>query len=177
MNSLHAAGLYLIDTVFDLYLIILSIRLILAWEHASAINPIVLFIINVTQPIIGRCRRILPNIGRFELATLFVIVILEILKFSVVSVFFMPQFPSILLLLLFGLTGTLRLILNTFFFAVMINAVLSWIHVGITPITQVFAQLSAPILRPLRRIVPPIAGFDITPIPALIILQLLIIVC
>lgn len=173
MNSINGALLYLINTLFDLYLIVLSVRLILAWEKANAANPITQFIIKITQPIIRPLRYIMPSIGRLELATFFSIMVIELIKFFVISLLF-ANFFRFDLLLLISLVGTIKLILNTFFFAILFHAIISWIHTGPSPIAEVLFNLSAPILRPLRRLIPTVSGFDITPIPAMIILQLLI---
>jgi YggT family protein len=174
LTSLNTAGFFLINTVFDLYLFILSIRLLLAWVRAEHFNPISHFIIKLTQPIIVPLRRIIPNRGNAELATLSFIIFLEIIKFLLLGLFSLEA-PDFLTLLLLAINGTIKLILNTFFYAILFQAILSWIQPGYSPLAQILAQISAPLLRPLQRLVPPVAGFDISAIPALIILQLLII--
>lgn len=60
-------------------------------------------------------------------------------------------------------------------FAIIARALLSWIQIDpYNPIIQVLFQITEPILAPLRRFIPPIGGMmDITPIVALIILQIL----
>lgn len=100
---------------------------------------------------------------------------LELAKLCIIGMLFFGSIPGIVLLIILMVTGSIKIILNTFFFAILLYAILSWIQAGPTPIGQVLYQLSAPVMRPLRRIIPPISGFDITPIPALIILELLII--
>lgn len=174
MNAMSSALLYLINTVFDLYLIVLSVRLILAWERANAANPIIQFVLTVTNPIVGSLRRVIPSKGKLELATLLAIILLEILKFLIISMLFANILRFDLLLLL-SLLATIKLILNTFFFSILFYAILSWVNASTSPIGEVLFYLSEPILRPFRRIIPRISGFDISPIPALIILQLLII--
>jgi len=174
-ESFNNAGLFLITTLFNLYLTVLVVRLILAWSRADYFNPITRFIIQVTQPIIKHLRPILPNYHGIEFSTLVFIIALQILKNVLVGLFLMG-IPAISVLLLFSLRDTLILILNTFFYAIFLQAILSWIQPGFSPLAQVLGQLSDPIMRPLRRIIPPVAGFDLTPIPALLGLQFLIMV-
>jgi YggT family protein len=169
-----AAVLFLIETLFGLYLTILSVRLILAYEHANYFNPITRFIITVTQPIIHPMRRILPNIGRLEVSTLVLICIVVILKLLLIMLIVQQYFP-IPLFLYIVLKEVINLILKTFFYAILIFAILSWVHIEATPLMQVLSQLSAPILRPLQKIIPPISGFDISPLVALILIQVLMI--
>ena len=59
--------------------------------------------------------------------------------------------------------------------AIIAHALLSWLPIDRynNPAVRVLDQIVAPILEPLRRIVPPIGMMDITPIVALIILQVL----
>jgi len=171
-ESFTNAGLFLVNTLFDLYLFILCIRLLLAWVRADYFNPLTHFIIKLTDPVIIPLRRIVANRGNLEISTLFLILLLEIIKFLLVSLLF-ERMPDLTTLLLLAITGILKLILSTFFYAILFQAILSWIQPGYSPIKQILAQLSSPILRPLQRLIPPVAGFDITAIPALIILQLL----
>jgi YggT family protein len=59
-------------------------------------------------------------------------------------------------------------------FAVIVQAVLSWVN-PYTPFAPVFDALTRPFLRPFRRLIPPIGGFDLTPLVLLIVLQVLLI--
>lgn len=173
-GSFTNAGLFLVTTLFDLYLFVLCTRLLLAWVRAGYFNPLTHFILKLTDPVIIPLRRIAANRGNLEIATLSLILFLELMKFLLVSLLVASKTEMTTLLLL-AIIGTVKLILNTFFYAILFQAILSWIQPGYSPIKQLLAQLSSPILRPLQRLIPPIAGIDITAIPALIILQLLMI--
>ena len=173
-NSFNNAGLFLISTLFNLYLVILAIRLILAYARANYFNPLTQIIIKCTQPLVAPLRRLFPTYRGIEFATLIWIIIFEAAKIFLLSTltFGMPYLTS---LLLFSITDTLKLLLSTFFYAVLLRAILSWFQPSHSPASEWLEQMSAPIMRPLQRIIPPINGIDITPIPALIILQLFII--
>ena len=55
--------------------------------------------------------------------------------------------------------------LNLFMFAIFIRIILSWISPGqYNPATAIITTLTEPVLRPARRLIPPIGGFDISPI-------------
>lgn len=173
-NTLNTALLYLINTVFDLYLIILVIRIILVWIRADYFNPLVQFIIKCTDFIVKPMRRLIPNVDRLETASVVLVLILEVVKFSLVALlaYGIPTIPGLLLL---AIGDMIKLILQTFFYAILVQAILSWIQPR-SPMSFVLYQFTSPIMRPLQRVIPPVGGIDISPIPALIILQLLIIV-
>jgi len=77
-------------------------------------------------------------------------------------------------LLLLGIAAALRLVLQTFVILVIGQAVLSWVS-PVSPASALFHALTAPILNPLRRIIPPLAGgVDLSPIAAFILIQLVL---
>ncbi len=174
MNAtLDQAALFLITTVFDLYLTLLAVRFILAWSGSDYLNPITLFISKVTHPLIKVIRRIIPTYANVEYATLFLLIFLESIKLLLVYII-LSGYPDLSILLIMALHATLRLILNIFFYSIFLQAIILWIQPHPTPLNQVLTLLTAPILKPLQRIIPPIGGMDLTPIPALILIQLLL---
>ncbi len=67
------------------------------------------------------------------------------------------------------------LIFTLLTFAIIAHAIMSWLPADRynNPIVRVLDQITAPILEPLRRVIPPLGMMDITPLVALIILQVL----
>lgn len=58
--------------------------------------------------------------------------------------------------------------------AIFIRAILSWFPVGVdNPLVVILNQITDPVLAPLRRLVPTVGMFDITPLVAIILLQIL----
>ncbi len=170
MNALY----FLFKTSFEFYIIILLIRLILAYAQANYFNPITRLIIRLTQPLIEPLRRIIPNYRRIECSTVVLVFVIELIKIIVLSAL-TTGIPSILALMGLTLVEAIKTLLSILFYAILLQAILSWFKPSDTPATQVLRQLSSTVLQPLQRIIPPVGGFDITPIPALLILQLLII--
>lgn len=175
MNNLSNAGIFLISTIFDIYLFILCVRLILAFERASVFNPVTQLILKLTEPVIVKIRRVIPTVRKLELSTFCLMFLLELLKLIIITILFYDGIPGFGILFLLALIGVIKIILNTFFFAILLYAILSWIETRPTPLSQILGLLSAPILRPLRRFIPLISGFDVTPVVALILLQVFII--
>lgn len=173
-DTLRAALLFLINTIFDLYLFILMVRILLAYAGANYFEPITQFVIKATNFIVQPLRRIIPNYRQFELATILLVLVLEIVKFFLI---FLLSFgiPNIVGLLIVAFADALRLLLQTFFYAILLQAILSWLQ-PYSPVSNILNQITSPIMKPIRRFVPLIGGIDISPIPALILIQLLIIV-
>lgn len=164
--------LFLISVIFNLYLFVLVIRLILAYVHAEFFHPATQLIVRLTGFIIKPLKKILPDIKGVELSTIVLIFILVSMKWLLLSLPF--GFPNLLGICILGVTDGINLILQTFFYAILIQALLSWIQPG-SPINQVLYQFTNPIMRPFRRLIPNIQGVDISPIPALIVIQVFIV--
>ncbi len=173
-DSLTRAGMFLIGTLFNLYILVLVLRLILAFARANYFNPLTQFIIKLTQPLVAPLRRVIPNYRGIEFSTLLLIIVFEMLKITLLSMLYagLPQIAAVILL---AFLDTIKIILNTFFYAILLQALLSWFQPGFSPAGQVLEQITSPILTPVKRILPPVNGIDFSPIPAMILLQVLII--
>ncbi len=173
-DTLRATLLFFISTVFDLYLFILIIRIILAWVDSDYYNPITQFVVKFTSFLVKPLRHYLPNYRGLEVSTLLIILLVEMIKFMLIALLSFG-FPNIFGLIILALGDALKLFIQTFFYSILLQAILSWVQPG-SSISQDLNRFTSPILRPLQRLIPPIGGFDISPIPALILLQLLIII-
>lgn len=173
-TTLNNASVFLISTLFDLYIFIVIVRLVLAGIKADFYNPISQFIIKLTQVIVMPLRRIIPNFRRIELASVVLILCLEMLKFSLLGIT-LGQHIHVLGLIILAGADALKASTNLFFYAILLQAILSWTQAGYSPLAYLLTQITAPIMRPFRRFIPPIAGIDITAIPAMLSLQLCII--
>lgn len=170
-ETLRAALLFLVATIFNLYLFVLIIRLILAWVNADYFHPATQFVVTCTNFIVKPLRNYIRNFKSLETATLLVILVVEIIKFFFVSLlsFGLPNIGGLFIL---AIGDAFKLICEVFFYAILLQAILTWLQPD-APINRVLDKFTAPILRPFQRFIPPISGFDISPIPALILLQLL----
>jgi YggT family protein len=173
-SPINNATVFLVSTLFDLYLFVLIMRLVLVAMRVDYFNPLSQMIIKLTQKIIGPLRRIIPNYKHIELATVIVILTLEIIKFVLLGLILFGL-PNLIGLLLLAVADSLKSLVNFFFYAIIIQAIMSWVSTGHSPMTKVINKITAPVIKPFQRLIPPVGGMDISPIPAMIVLQLLII--
>jgi YggT family protein len=174
-DPMISAGLFLINTVFDLYLIVLMARLILAWSHADYNNPLTQGVITLTQPFVKPLKKFLPTVRGIELSTVVIILVLDMIKFTLIGMLAISFPNNIFGLPILACADFLKLLLNTFFYAILISAILSWIQPGYSPVARALQQITYPVMRHFQKYIPPVSGFDFSPIAALIFLQLLII--
>ena len=170
-DPINNALLFLINTLFSLYLFILVIRLILVWVRTDYFNPLTQFVVKLTDFLVKPLRRILPNIKNLETASFLWILVIETIKFYLVSILTFGA-PNLTGLPILAVGDFLSLLIQVFTFAIIIQVILSFVQ-PMSPFTHVLYKITSPIMRPIQKLIPPVGGFDITPIPALIILQLL----
>jgi len=173
-DTIRTALLFLTTTLFDIYLFILVVRVLLAKTNANYFDPLTQFIVKLSDVIVKPIRRYIPNFKGFESATILLILLLELIKFFIISLLSFGL-PNIFGLLIMSIGDSLKLLINTFFYAILLQAILSWVQ-PYSPMNRILYQITSPLMQPIQRIIPPISGFDISPIPALIGLQFLIII-
>lgn len=168
MQALH----FLIETAFNLYLMVVILRLWLQLVRADFYNPFSQFIVKATNPLVLPLRRIIPSIGSLDTATLLLAYAVALLKLLVLQAFLYGQL--VLPASLFGaLIVLVKETLTLLFWILIIRALLSWFSQGRSPVELVMHQLTEPLLRPIRRIIPPIGGLDLSVLVVLVGLQFL----
>ncbi|MBE7414592.1 MAG: YggT family protein [Deltaproteobacteria bacterium] len=73
-----------LDTVLTLYFWIIVIRAIISWVNPDPYNPIVRFLYQITEPVLGRVRRILPQMGGLDISPLIVILIIYFVQAGII---------------------------------------------------------------------------------------------
>ena len=173
------AAQFLLRTAFDLIACALFLRFWMQWVRVPFHNPFAQFVLRVTDFAVRPLRRGIPGDFGLDWASLIPFYVAELL--SVLSVLWLQDYPfaaagfSVLpAFLLLALAAALRLALYLLIGFVLLQAVLSWVN-PFSPHAPLFYALSRPILKPFQKLVPPIGGVDITPMVALIVVQLLLI--
>src|SRR3990167_7115371 len=108
-DTVNAALLFLINTLFDLYLFVLIIRLVLAFVGSNYFEPITQFIVKITNPVVKPIRRFIPNYRHIELSTILIIIVLEMIKFAIIASLTFG-FPNILGLFLIAIGDAAKLL-------------------------------------------------------------------
>jgi len=176
VNSfLTEAGILLVEVVFGLYLLAVLLRFLFQLARADFYNPISQFLVAFTNPLLKPLRRLIPGLYGIDLASLVLLLVLKcvelylLLLLGGVAVQWLPVVAA-------ATVDLLRLALNVYFFAILIRVILSWfMPYGIhqNPAGSLLVSLTEPLLRPARRLIPPIGGLDLSPIAVIVVLQLM----
>ncbi len=163
---------FLINTLFGLYILVVMLRFLLAVVRADFYNPLSQFLVKVTNPPLLPLRRILPSVGKLDTSALVLMLALQMLSFTLIALLRGGAF-SVGALLMLSVTELISLFLNVLLFSILIQVIISWVNPGTyNPAVSLLYSLTEPVLRPCRRLIPPISGMDLSPLVALIAIQL-----
>jgi YggT family protein len=169
-----AALIYLITTLTDLFITAILLRLLLQWVKADFYNPLCQFLIKVTNPVLIPLRRVIPSIGKLDTAAVVAMLLLELIQLLIIGQIAGADF-QLQFILLYAVRKLLVLLLMTYFVLIIVRVILSWVGSSLRhPLIPLIYQLTAPVLRPFSRLIPPMGGVDLSPLFALIALRFLL---
>lgn len=164
---------FLLTTLFELYILAVMLRFLLQTTRADFYNPISQFLVKITNPPLRPLRRLIPGFGGLDVASIVLLLLLQMAALGVV-LFLRNGGVGPLPLLLVAVAELVKLTFNVFIFGILIQAILSWVNPGTyNPVSSILYSLTAPVLRPVQRVVPPISGIDLSPLAAILGLQVL----
>jgi YggT family protein len=145
------------------------LRLFMQVQRISFKNPVGRFVFALTDWLVLPLRRVLPAFGRWDTASLVGAYLLQLVQYGLLWLVGGRGAGAELVPLL-AMFGLLRLMISAMTVLVIVYAIMSWVRAD-TPITDVVNWLAAPLLRPFRRMIPLIGGFDLSPLALLVLLQ------
>jgi YggT family protein len=172
MNSYLTNPLeFLMTTLFSLYILAVMLRFLLGVVRADFYNPVSQFLVRITNPLLVPMRKVIPTLGKFDTSAVVLLLVLQLLSVLIV-VALRGVSVSIVAILAFTVGELIMLLINVFLFAIIVQVILSWVSPGTyNPVNAILYSLTNPILQPFRRLIPPLSGIDLSPLFALIALQ------
>ena len=172
MGYINSATVFLVNTLFGLYILAVMLRFLLAWVRADFYNPVSRFLVSITNPALVPLRRAIPSVYGLDIAAIVLLIVLEVVKLVLIGMMAGTGLSAGAILVL-SLADLLGLLLNIFIVSILVQAVMSWIAPAhYHPVSSLLYQLNEPLLRPARRVIPPVSGLDLSPLVVLIGLQL-----
>lgn len=167
--------LFVIDSVCGFFTLALLARFALQWARAPFRNPLGQFVIAVTDWMLRPVRPLVPGLFGLDMASLLLAWLWQVanqglaLGLSGVIAAVAPA-PALVVAVLAAIE-LVRMGLYLVFGAVLVAAVFSWVN-PYAPMAGLFDALTRPLLRPFRRLVPPVGGVDLSPLLLLLVLQI-----
>lgn len=173
-SNAHQVGVFLVDILISLYVLAFMLRLLLQLVRADFYNPLCQALIKITNPVLKPLRRFIPGFRGMDVAALVVMFLLEVFKIVVIYGLLAGLSLNAGGVILFSLRALFLLLLQIYFWAILIQAILSWVNPGTyNPLTSLLWSLTEPVLRPARRLIPSMGGIDFSPLVVLIVIQVI----
>ena len=167
--------IFLVETAFDLYIYLMIIRLLLQLGGASYYNQVVQAIVTLTKPLINPLRRVFPSYYGFDFAIIIVTILLKLIEYTLLTWLQTFSHPALGPLLSVSIGELLKQLLNIYFFSIILQAIFSWFNPSnYNPLQEIFFCITEPVLKPARKIIPTVNGIDLSPIPVLILIQIIL---
>ena len=174
------AGLFLLNAVIGFFTFALLLRFYMQAFRVSFRNPVGAFVVQLTNWLVMPLRRVLPGVFGLDLASLLPAYLLQVLLLLAVfslrggmEMGMVAPGELIPLILWQAILATLRTSVYLLIGALFLQAILSWVN-PFSSLAQPLAQLTSPFLTPIRRIVPPIAAVDLSPLIAILLAQVVL---
>lgn len=169
------ALIFIVRSLLQVLLVtVFLLRFLLPLVRADARNPLSQAVLRITNPLVLPLSRIVPPAGRIDTASLVALLIVQLATTAVVFLLMGIGLGRPLLLIESALLSLGLTTIQFYKFAILIYVILSWVAPGTySPAASLLASLCEPLLRPVRSIIPPLAGLDLSAIFVLIGLQAL----
>jgi YggT family protein len=181
MDSVVKALVFLVETLFTIYIILIILRFLLQWQRASFRDAPSQFIWQVTQPPLKLLHNFVRPWNDIDIAALILMFVLMLVK-QILTTWLLGYQFHFWVLLLFTFINLLRLALYFFSFSILIGVIASWVIPpnSYNPLTHFLYRINEPLLRPVRRLLMKSeflrqAPIDISPLVVLLTLQVMII--
>lgn len=169
-------GSLLISVIFGIYIFMLMLRLIFQVVRADFYNPLSQAIVKITNPPLLPLRRIIPGLWGIDLASVVLILLLQAIEiWLLLTLKGVAVTVPLLTVITFGYV--LKSLIWIFLGSIFIRIILSWVSphgAAHNPVVGLVYSVSEPIMRPARRILPPMAGLDLSPMLVIVVLYILL---
>lgn len=172
MTYFASAGELIVNTLFGLLMFVIVMRVLLQWVRANFYNPICQALYKLTNPILMPLQKIVPTVGGINLGGVLIAYVLALVWITARLALSGYTF-GIDGLLVLGVAQLLEFTISVLFWTAIVSIVLSWVASDSpSPVVPLVFRVADIVLGPFRRVIPPLGGLDLSPIVALLALQL-----
>ncbi len=176
-NPISQGLVFLIDILLGLYILAVLLRFLFQVVRADFYNSFSQALVTITNPTLAPLRRMIPGLYGIDVAAIVLLLILQCLKNFIIWLIQGVQ-PKVMGLVVVSAADLLQLTLWVFIIAIFIRVILSWVSPYAArqhPAVGLLNNLTDPLMRPARQMIPPMGGIDLSPIVVFILLYLTII--
>ena len=150
------------------------LRLYMQAQRVPFNNPVGQLVFALSDWLVMPLRKVIKPAGKYDISSLVGAVLVQLVHYLLLWLL-LGAVGNVAMVPVLAIFGLLRMVLTGLIGLLIVYAVLSWVAQQ-SPLYGVIARLCQPVLRPLQRVIPLIGGVDLSPLAALIVLQVLLMV-
>ncbi len=167
------AGVFLIQTFFGIYFILIMVRFLMQVSRVDFYNPLCQGIIKITDPAIKPLRKLIPTVRGVDFATLAVGFVVQLVAIILIMLV-LGGYPFMPIYIAWVFLGMFSIIFDIYFFALLIMVISSWIApYSNHPALSLINQITEPLCAPARKLLPPMGGIDFSIILVFVVISLI----
>lgn len=178
MSGLYSVIYFLVSVSFAFVLFILWSRILVRLNRISVLTPVSQMIYHFTNPLVKPFSNLInPQKVKsihYDWACLATIIVVEFIKFILISLLLYGALMPMGYLLLFVFADLIMQPCNLLFYLILARVIMSWVNPSwqdITPLGNIVKKITEPLLDFGRYLTPNISGFDFSPLVILVILK------
>jgi len=172
MGYFANAGQIIIQFVFGALIALIVLRVLLQWVRANFYNPICQFLYKATNPVLMPLRKIVPSWRNLDIAGIALAWVVTALKLVLLYAT-LGEALGVLGLVVLSLADLIDFVLLLYIVLILARVVISFVGAdSYHPIVPLVMQLTEPVLKPIRRVLPSVSGIDFSPMVALLAITL-----
>jgi len=172
MGYFANAGQIVIQFVFVALVTLIVLRVLLQWVRANFYNPICQFVYKATNPVLMPLRKVVPAWRNLDIAGIVLAWLVTALKLVLLYAT-VGQALGVLGLAVLALADLVDFVLLLYIVLVLVRVVLGFVGAdSYHPVVPLVMQLTEPVLRPFRRLIPNVGGLDFSPMIVLLVITL-----
>jgi YggT family protein len=172
MGYFANAGQIVIQFVFFALISLIVLRVLLQLVRANFYNPICQFLYKATNPVLMPLRKVIPAWRNLDIAGIALAWLATAIKLVLLYAT-LGQTLGVLGLVVLALADLLDFVLLLYIVLILMRVVVSFIGAdSYHPLVPLVLQLTEPVLKPVRRVLPNISGIDFSPMLALLAITL-----
>ena len=166
MGYLANAGQLLINFAFGAMIALVVLRVLLQLVRANFYNPVCQFLYKLTNPVLIPLRKLIPSWRTLDIAGVLLAWLLTAIKLALLYALAGPSL-GVAGLAVMAFADLIDFVLLLYLGLILVRVLLSFVSVERSnPIVPLVIQLTDPVLRPIRRRLPALGGFDLSPMLA-----------
>ena len=173
MDKLTQIAYLLVNFAFSIYILLVVLRFLLQTVRADFYNPLSQFIVKATNPLLMPLRKVIPGLMGIDFSSIVLAFGLQVVAIQLLGMIDSHSTGLVSNLLFESLKALVFLVLNIYFFSLLIMVVVSWVapH-SMNPAISIIHSITEPLLRPIRRVLPAMGGLDFSVMVAILGIQI-----